>query len=185
MTKGEKNRGTRKKNVARRTQWCLRKIRKHSPKNLLETSQLGMRLVRVGSGAFRTAYKIAGTTLLIKFPIMESFRRGKDGVLFPYHKYDADGKYHTRAEVRKIRALSEFKSLHKHLPPVYYYNSADGVMVTQYFNKASEDDLICGMGPLLSGVIKELTGVTLEDLFGDNMRIDPDKSRLVFTDLGY
>ena len=184
MTRSEKIRASRKRNIARRTQWCLRRIRKFQPKNLLETSQLGMTCVYVGEGAFRTTYRIAQTSLLIKFPLIENFHRRGSAGLFTYRTDDKDGKYHTRAEVRKIRTLSKFKSLRGHLPPVYYYNSRDGVMVTKYFKKATRTDWMYNVGPLLSGVIKELTGVTLEDLFGDNVRKDRE-DRLVVCDLGY
>jgi hypothetical protein len=176
MTRSEKIRATKKRNIARRTQWALRQIRKHQPKNLLETSQLCMRLIHVGGGAFRESYRIAGTTLLIKFPIVDNPDTRPD---------DSDGKYHTRAEVRKIRALKKFPSLSKHLPPVYYYNSKDGVIVTKYFKKATEGEWICCVGPMLSGVIKELTGVVLEDLFGDNVRMHENGERLMIVDLGY
>jgi hypothetical protein len=176
MTRSEKVRATRKKNTERWTQWALRKIRKHQPKNLLEVSELGMVCVHVGEGSFRRSYRIANTTLIIKFPIVEC----------PYtYATDDDGKYHTRAEVRKIRALSKFKCLRMYLPPVYYYSSADGVMVTKFYKFATERDWAHNIGPILSGTIKALTGVTLEDLFGDNMRLDKDKNRLIFVDLGY
>lgn len=182
MTRSEKIRASRKRNTARITQWALRKIRKHQPKTLLETSELGLVCVHVGEGSFRTTYRIAQTTLLIKFPIVETHG---DGIKNGGWDDDSDGKYHTRAEVRKIRALSKFKCLRKHLPPVYYYNSADGVLVTNYFKLAKDSDWAYNVAPLLSGVIKELTGVTLGDLFGDNVRIDAEKDRLIFVDLGY
>lgn len=184
MTRSEEIKASRKRNIARYTQWCLRRIRRFQPKNLLETTELGMTCIYVGEGAFRTAYRIAQTSLLIKFPLMESFHHRCKGNLVTYRIDDTDGKYHTRAEVRKIRALSKFKSLRGHLPPVYYYNSRDGVLVTRFFKKAREKDWIYNVCPLLSGVIKELTGVTLGDLFGDNVRKDREE-RLVFTDLGY
>src|SRR5208337_1680685 len=185
MTRSEKIRASRKRNTARRTQWCLRKIRKYQPKNLLETTKLGMICLYVGEGAFRLAYKIVGTTLLIKFPLTESFhKREPDGSFITCRTNDHDGKCHTRAEVRKIRVLSKFKSLRKILPPVYYYNSHDGVMVTRYYLKATVNDWTSQIGPLLSGVIKELTGVTLEDLFGDNVRKKSEDS-LVIVDCGY
>src|SRR5208337_2099603 len=104
MTRSEKIRASRKRNTARRTQWCLRKIRKYQPKNLLETTKLGMICRYVGEGAFRSAYKIVGTTLLIKFPLIESFHHRVEGNLRTYRTDDYDGKCHTRAEVRKIRA---------------------------------------------------------------------------------
>lgn len=182
MTRSEKVLASKKRNTARRTQWALRKIQKHQPKNLLEASELGLVCVHVGGGSFREAYKIAGTTLLIKFPITERKRAG--GVDFGYTDA-SDGKYHTRAEVRKIKALQKFKCLRKHMPPVYYYNGADGVMVTKFFKKARRDDWESRVAPILSGVIKELTGVTLDDLFGDNIRMDTERDRLVIIDLGY
>ena len=188
MTRSEKIQASRKRNIARRTQWCLRKIRKYQPKNLLETSELGMVCVSVGEGAFRSTYRIAGTTLLIKFPLIESFHKKHFGEVksefFTYRTDDSDGKYHTRAEVRKIRILKKFKSLSPNIPPVYYYNSHDGVMVTKYYKKANKDVWIYRVGPLLSGVIKELTGVTLEDLFDDNVR-KKENGDLVIVDCGY
>ena len=185
MTRSDKIRASRKRNIARRTQWCLRRIRKHQPKNLLETSQLGMTCVYVGEGAFRNAYRIAETTLLIKFPLIESFhKRGLNGQYVTYRTDDMDGKYHTRAEMRKIKALRKFKCLRSHIPTVYYYNGRDGVIVTKYLKKATQTDWAYNVGPLLSGVIKELTGITLEDIFGENVRKN-HKEQLVVVDLGY
>ena len=176
---------SKKHQIAIHTARALRKIRKHEPKDLLETSQLGLVCVSQGEGAFRTAYRIKGTSLLIKFPIQESFHGSRpDGVYVTVRKDDSDGKRHTRAEVRKIRALSKFKSLRAHLPPVYYYNSKDGVVCMKYFEPSSDDNWLEHSGPLLSGVIKELTGITLEDIVGDNIK-KKENGNLVFVDLGY
>lgn len=184
MTEAEKNRRMKVRNLVNRTRRTLKLIRKYQPKNIEEARALGIgQLQKIGEGAFREAYRIYGTILLIKFPLIESFHNRVEGNLVTYRTDDHDGKYHTRAEIRKIRVLSKFKSLRKAMPPVYYYNSRDGVMVTRYYPKATVKDWTYQIGPLLSDVIKELTGVTLEDLFGDNVRKKDDS--LVITDLGY
>lgn len=121
-------------------------------------------LDKVGEGSFRKAYRITGTTLLIKFPL------GKEG------------KVHTRAEVRKIRRLSQYRSLRSHVPPIYYYNSKDGVVVMRYYNTPLDLD---GRARerLIRKVIKELTGVTLGDSVDDNVK--QHRGRLIFVDCGY
>jgi len=125
-------------------------------------------LDKVGEGSFRTAYRITGTTLLIKFPV-----GGEDC---------KEGKVHTRAEVRKIRRLSQYRSLRSHVPPIYYYNGKDGVVVMRYYNtpldlEGRARDL------LIRKVIKELTGVTLGDSVGDNLK--QHRGQLIFVDCGY
>jgi hypothetical protein len=181
MTRGYKIRATRKSNTCRKTAWALRKIRKHQPKTLLETSKLGLVLVHVGNGTFRESYRITGTPLLIKFPIVERFHDDVEGAWITYRTDDTDGKSHSRAEIRKIQKLSQFKSIRPHLPPVYYFNSKDGVMVTKYFCKIAPD---WTYAPMLSAIIRELTHVALEDLFGDNVRLN-EKDVPIFVDLGY
>src|ERR1035437_6342269 len=125
MTGDEKYAATKKRNVQKATRRALRLIRKHHPATLLETSQLCLRLVYHGEGAFRKAYRIAGTKLLIKFPQTADRKTTSYG-------YTTD-RCHTRSEVRKIKKLREFKSLRTHVPPVYYFNSRHGVMVTEFY----------------------------------------------------
>jgi len=118
------------------------------------------------NGAFRQAYRIVGTGLVIKFPRPDY----------------ADNAGHTRDEVKKIRELSKYRSLKKHLPPVYYYNRRDGVMVTDYYPFVCPDR---GKNVILSDVIFELTGVHLDDIMGDNVRSKGKDGNPIFCDLGY
>ena len=152
MTNEEKN----------QTRRALRLIRKAQPKTNAEALAFGIGpLDKIGEGAFRAAYQIRGTSLLIKFPL-------------------GGYKCHTRAEVRKIQKLSQFKSMRAHVPPVYYYNSKDGVMVTKFYAKGAR---LLDMNEVVSKLIKELTGVVLEDIVGDNVK--SDGRHPVFVDLGY
>lgn len=152
---------------------ALRLIRKNQYATV-DAARKDLSLRYVGAGSFRHTYLIADADLVIKFPHREDDGTGAN-----------DGKVHTRAEFRKIKKLSKFKSLRKHLPLVYYYSSADGVIVTQYYQTASAGEYARFAGPLMSGVIKELTGVALEDLYGDNTRLHKSGKGLVFVDLGY
>ena len=135
-------------------------------------------LDKVGEGSFRTAYRITGTTLLIKFPVVVTHRKngqvtGEDS---------KEGQVHTRAEVRKIRRLSQYRSLRSHVPPIYYYNGKDGVVVMRYYNTPLDLEGRA-RDRLIRKVIKELTGVTLGDSVGDNVK--QHRGRLIFVDCGY
>ena len=176
MTRDEKYAATKKRNVQKATRRALRLIRKHHPATLLETSQLCLRLVYHGEGAFRKAYRIAGTKLLIKFPQTADRKTTSYG-------YTTD-RCHTRSEVRKIKKLREFKSLRTHVPPVYYFNSRHGVMVTEFYPSTAGWRIENEMRVVFSHVIKELTGVVLEDLGDDNFKLNR-RGELVFADLGY
>jgi hypothetical protein len=158
------NRGLAKRRV-------LRIIRTIHPKTSHELESMGLRLREIlsktkeGNGAFRRAYRIVGTNLVIKFP-----------------QIGWECKQHTRDEVKKIRELSKYRSLRSHLPPVYYYNRRDGVMVTDYY------PYVCpckAKNEVLSDVIRELTGVHLDDIMGDNVRMKQVAGNPIFCDLGY
>src|ERR1700676_1544490 len=107
MTRDEKYRKTQKRNRAYRTRRALRLINRALPKTVDEAQALGIgALIKIGQGAFRTDYRIHGTHLVIKFPVMFDYGdpaipRLRGGV------HDKEGKNHTRMEVKKIRALQE------------------------------------------------------------------------------
>jgi hypothetical protein len=177
MTRRQKYRKTFRKNRAYRTRRALRLIRKGQPKNFDEAMTLGMgALVEVGQGAFRTAYRIHGTSLLIKFPLM--FHYSSE----PNSWHDKEGKNHTRMEVKKIRALLEFPMWRKHLPPVYYFNARDGVMVTKYYRERKKSVVDRERNILMGELVKEFCGVVLGDITDDNVKVD---DHLVIIDLGY
>jgi hypothetical protein len=176
MTRTEKYR-------AARTRRALRLIRRGQPKTVTEARASGLTLIEVGKdeGAFRTAYRIQGTTLLIKFPLLYRCRRLEtEGG--PEVWMDKDGKNHTRMEAKKIRALQAVPIMRRHTPPVYYFNSRDGVIMTRYYPKTKW--VRYAVDRLLGKLIKKHYGVTLGDLTPENLRaVEYDK--LVIIDLGY
>ena len=147
---------------------ALRIVRKTQPATLLDAvdiAGLNLREIGAGCGSFRRTYRVVGTNLVIKFP-----------------KIGEECKQHTKDEVRKIRALSKFKSLRPHLPPVYYYNGRDGVMVTDYYPYICPEK---SKNVILSDVIRELTGIHLDDIMGDNVRSKEKGGNPIFCDCGY
>jgi len=178
MTRDEKYRQTRARNRAYQTRRALRIIRRVQPETVEELRKvLGTPVIEVGQGAFRTAYRINGTSLLVKFPLMYNHRTdgGEDNWT------DRDGKNHTRMEVKKIRVLSGYAFMKKHLPPVHYFNGRDGVLVTTYYRKARW--VHSATHNLLSKMVKEFCGVVLGDMSPDNLRTQ--YGRLIFIDCGY
>lgn len=170
MTRTEKNR-------AYRTRRALNILRRKQPKTVEEArSMLGMPAILVGSGSFRNSYRIGGTTLLIKFPVMCFYAKLNVS-------HDHEGKNHTRMEVKKIRVLMEFPFMRKHLPPILYFNSRDGVLVTRFYKESGRDLYEQKRNFFISDMVKEFCGVVLNDLTQDNVKVG--KGGIVFIDLGY
>ncbi len=181
MTRNEKYRKTQAKRRAYFTQRALRLIRKWQPKTVEETATLLVGLDEVGRGAFRTAYRIRGTNLIIKFPISYCSLDTPGGAEV---WKDTDGKNHARMEMRKIKLLEKFPIMRKHIPPVYYFHSKDGVTVTKFYPKSKLKRVHSATNQLLSEMIKEYCGVTLGDLTPDNLR-EISYDNLIILDLGY
>ena len=170
-----------------RTRRALRLVRRGQPKTVEEAEALGVNLRKTGQGAFRTAYRIYGTNLLIKFPLQCKYEgcctQHKSGGGSEGHVWhDREGKNHTRMEVKKIRALLKFPMWKKHLPPVYYFNGRDGVIVTKFYPPSKRYVVDDGRNMLMGELVKVFCGVTLGDLTDDNVRVD---NHLVICDLGY
>jgi hypothetical protein len=158
---------------------ALKLIRENRPVNLLAATCLGLKCVHVGFGVFRSAYHIKDTNLVIKFPQE------------PDKTY---AKFHSAAEVRKIKHFIQYKSLRPHMPKIYYYDPKSGVIVMKRYYKMRKTE-----GPLVNHwndgeydwrllligkLIKDLTGKQFEDGFGSNLAVD-EKNVLKIIDLGY
>lgn len=79
-----------------------------------------LKLKYVGTGGFRTTYRIVGTRLIIKFPRDDDYRW--------------DNITHARQEIkviRRIQSLKKMKHLRRYVPKVYYMDARRGVIVTE------------------------------------------------------
>jgi hypothetical protein len=150
---------------------ALTLIRRHHPATTSEFRRIGLAIYKLGSGCFRTGYRIRETDLVVKFP------------------QNSVGKYHTTLELKRIAQLKKYSSLRPHLPPVYYHNKKTGVLVTRFYRRGDRHDNFWTLGVLLAKLIREKTGVELCDIREDNMRLGGQRKRgrdrCVLIDLGY
>lgn len=155
----------------------MKLIRENRPENLLTASNLGLKLIHVGSGAFRAVYRIKDTNLVIKFPD-------------PYE----NGEYHSREENRMIEKLYQYKVLRSYLPKIFYFERKSGVIVMEYYDKYSDRKAenphsmrtygnITWERVLIIKLIKRLTGEYFGDLYNANLRLDKNK-HVKFVDMG-
>jgi len=153
---------------------ALRLIKINRPENLLEASNLGLKLVHIGSGSYRKVYRVKDTDLVIKFPEAED--------------WSCDGKQHSKAEAARIKKLYKYKSLRPHLPKIYFHDPKSGVLVTKYYERYNKKraevgayrckDISWERG-LICRMMEEMTGVAIWDLYDDNLRLDNNEVKFI------
>jgi len=134
---------------------------------------LGLRLQKVNpSGLFRRTYRILGHDLVVKFP------KG------------AEGRQHTRAEVRKIQRLSKWRCLADFLPKIHYCDSLNAIVVMDYYpdfqetnHVTREENIILAMGKCISRLITRITGIHVSDIHDEN--VHNKNGNAVIIDWGY
>jgi len=149
-------------------------IKDNGPSELKDFKKLGLKLKRVGIGAFRSVYKIKGVSLVVKFPLNES------------------GKIHSRAEYDVILDINSSwshnnKILKQYLPEIFYFDPESTVIVMHYYKELSH-----AKARLVEGVIDNLVKLTWPfakdedtDIGYANLGLSPDGSHPIFLDLGY
>lgn len=156
---------------------AIRRIKKHRPKTYEDFAEAGvpLEIESLGEGVFRVVYRAHKLPLVVKFPLA------------------GDGDDHTRSEVRRIKALSKYPKMRKYLPKVYYYDSRAGIVVMKYYPPMDKGFCECGCGTatslerLAQNLVKDLTGMFLDDIHAGNVTTDTGQSngRPIFLDLGY
>jgi tRNA A-37 threonylcarbamoyl transferase component Bud32 len=138
---------------------------------------LGLKLIHVGSGAFRSVYRIKNTNLVIKFPDLYEY-----------------GEDHSRDEVRTIKKLYKYKVLRSYLPKIFYFDHRSSVIVMEYYDKYNDRKAgnphpmrtygdITWERVLIIELIAKLTGAYFGDLYNINLRLDKNK-HVKFVDMG-
>src|SRR6266705_5037212 len=153
----------------------LRQVRTHNPARPEEFRARGIRLQKLGTGAFRTVYRIVDSPLVVKFPMP-----GTDFTV---------NKIHTRTELARIRKFRRFRWMRKYLPRVYYSNSVTGVSIIEFIDdkqqmmnrgsmSTSQQQRMQGVCDMVQELIYRLTGTKMTDITDDNVRVD-QKRRIV------
>lgn len=157
-------------------------VRKHNPARPEDFKLLGIRLRKLGSGAFRTVYEIRGLPLVIKFPLP-----GTDFIL---------NKIHTRTELARIKKFKKFRWMRKHLPRVYYSNPVTGVSIVEFVDDSrymtdrgvwgnSQQQRMQAMCNMAQELIYRLTGTRMTDITDENVRVDQKRRVIKLIDLAY
>jgi hypothetical protein len=155
----------------RSTAEAVNAILANKPKTMADFDKIGIPLGKwIGGGSFRNAYVPDNKriVLVVKFPVYEDVR---------------SGIIHSRSEVRKIKKLSRFSLLRKHLPKVYYHDNKSGIVVMHRYNSLTCDKSFDKLGIFTGKLIKKMTGVDMTDIQSSNVM--SNGSGFVFIDLGY
>jgi hypothetical protein len=140
---------------------ALKQIRRHKPKTKEEAEAIGLKLKHLGTGAFRDAYLIVETDLVIKFSTSDM----SDGF---------ESRYHSRLDFKRLKRLREIAWLRPHLVKVHYFDSRCGVLVVDYVEKALdvdyEDKSVLAMDSMFNTLLSRATGVRFGDIGGANVR---------------
>lgn len=148
----------------------LRLIKEHRPTTPSEFVKCGVPLTRISEdqGLFRKVYKIRNCDLVVKFP------------------KDADGRNHSREEVRKIKKLQKFRVMKPHLPTIHYFDSTNSVLVMDYCPKfTTHEKEADAMGKFIQRLIQFATGLTVSDIHSENVHKHVTRQDAVIIDAGY
>ena len=151
---------------------AIRLIKKHRPRTPEDFHKLGLKFRYLGAGVFREAVEIKGIPLVVKFPLYDEGYR--------------HGKIHSTVEIRKIKRLNRYKYLRPYLPKVYYHDRKSGILVMHKYEKFSRRyDQCNALGDMITDLIFQLTGITVCDIYGDNVKMGRTRNSAVLVDLGY
>jgi hypothetical protein len=93
-------------------------------------ASVGKELVLLGSGCFRSAYKISGTCLVVKIP-------------FEQRKDDRCSLFHSRREIRAVTKVLSRKSLkhfRRYVPKIYFADYKTGIIVMEMLDTKVDPD---------------------------------------------
>jgi 5-methylthioribose kinase len=95
---------------------------KYRPQNYSDIRAMGFKLTNVGSGLFRSAYRIDKSSIVVKLPKTDS--QGSEGW--------ESGVGHAREEFKKINKIQKtgkYAPLVRYLPHIYYFDKKTGIMI--------------------------------------------------------
>lgn len=122
-------------------------LKKYKPKFRSDFKKLGLKLKFIGSGAFRNAYQIIDTNLVVKFP--------NDPEYYEDVEHSQDEIYH----IRTINKNAKYKVLRPFIPKLHYANYKYGVIVMDKFQKVRYNDKAAvAVVNVLNEVMNAITG---------------------------
>ena len=153
----------------------MQKLLKHHPKTLKDFKKIKLELIPLSRGAYRTAYRIKGSNVVVKIPVSD----------------DSSNLVHAREEIKAINQIKRFKrknaKIIKMLPEIYYFDDKSGVTAMKYYKKI-RGNLAYTVSGLVEDIIELIypkdTYVGGMDIHGSNVHVDENGNTIII-DLGY
>lgn len=131
----------------------------------------GLKLRLLGTGAYREAFKVVNSDVVVKFP---------------RSKTTADGVKHSSQEITRLRRLRESETLRPFLPEVLYYDKAAGVVAMRYYEEFDDfEKQADAMGKMIQKLIHRISNVRCDDIHTENVRQGRGRLDVILIDLGF
>lgn len=163
LLKPKKTRSPRKPKHSEKDMAIINLFEQHHPSSLDEAKNLGLELTFVAKGVAREAYRL-GDNLLVKFEYSPEDQTAKEIRV-----------------IKKVYTNKEFKDLRKHIPPVYYGNEKNKVIIIKYYEKKLNYPARYNHRELADEL---RTRLKVTDMHENNFRVD-EKGNLIAIDLGW
>ena len=150
---------------------CLKKHQPETVREVLIDCKLPLQFL--GEGAYREAYQIVGTNLVIKLPIHNG-----DLSLADCLEHSADERSHLEA----IRGDNKLKPLWPYLATFHYFNPDTGVVLVEKYDPVPAKKYRSQMN-MIEGMFYDLMPGGDSDLHYDNFGLDA-KGNLKVIDCG-
>jgi len=113
----------------------IKLFKEYKPKTAKEARNIGLSLTRLASGAFREVYAInkqdSANRLVVKFPISGASKEG-----------NLEHARHEIYVIRKITRIQKFAALRPFIPAMYYADTRNGVLLTDYYHKVGQSKAV-------------------------------------------
>lgn len=146
----------------------IHRLSRHHPKTVQGVLDCcGFPLQWIGSGTFRDAYHVTGTSLVIKVPRFDS-----DKATLKYNIQHARDEFSIwrRMKVAKLK-YAAFKS---YLPELIYFDTKTGIMVVRKYNKVRYSKIANKLIRELEASITATMKTAEADIHYGNLGLDKD-----------
>jgi hypothetical protein len=148
----------------------IQKIKNLAPTSPEDVRKAGIKMRLLGTGMFRSGYKVRNTDVVLKFPVVTSGDR-------------EEGIQHSKQEIDRLRRLKRAGTVEQFLPEVFYYNKKTGVIAMRYYPAYDGfEEQADAMGKMVSKLFYRIARVRCTDIHTENVR---KGENAIIIDLGF
>ena len=166
----------------------IRLFKKHTPKTVKEVKKLGLKVKKIGDGAYREVYQIEGLEIVAKFKTTKARTI--------YNQKERDAEYENSehmldeiATYNRINKHDKYKKFRKYVSKIYWYDTTNCVILEKKYTHLTSKTIKRSFEWMIDDIEKlaeKLFPNSALDLHWANYGIDTfrGKQRLVVIDLG-